>query len=40
MPRFCLVRKRKTADIAKDAALDWLTLDMEHLQSKYNKKFF
>lgn len=35
-----LEKMKKTADIAKDAALDWLTLDMEHLQSKYNKKFF
>ena len=28
----------KVTDVAKDAALDWLTLDMEKLQSKYNKK--
>ena len=35
-----LEKMNKTADIAKDAALDWLTFDMEHLQSKYNKKFF
>ena len=28
----------KVTDVAKDAALDWLTLDMEKIQSKYNKK--
>ncbi len=34
-----LEKMNKIADIAKDAALDWLYLDMEKLQSKYNKKF-
>lgn len=29
----------KVSKIAKDGALDWLNLDFEHLQSKYNKKF-
>ncbi len=29
----------KITDIAKDAALEWLNSDFEHLQSKYNKKF-
>ena len=35
-----LEKMDKIADIAKDAALDWLSLDMEKLQSKYNKKFY
>lgn len=34
-----LEQMEKVADIAKDAALDWLNMDMEKLQSKYNKKF-
>lgn len=34
-----LEKMDKIADIAKDAALDWLNSDMEKLQSKYNKKF-
>lgn len=30
----------KVVDIAKNAALEWMDADFEHLQSKYNKKFF
>ena len=34
-----LKQMEKVADIAKEGALDWLNMDMEKLQSKYNKKF-
>jgi len=32
-------KMEKIAAIARDGALDWLNSDLEHIQSKYNKKF-